>query len=121
MAKFAKIKAKAEKNRKEIPPFVLEDVDPPIEITQWVELERDVGLSELIAPDGTFQRKDQRKILEYFCGDAFPQVWELCRKEHASVMTELVEELIQHFRRDIDGQEPNESGDDKPADESAAA
>lgn len=114
MPKFSDLKAEALAKVDPKPPFVLElDDDEPIEITRWDDLERDIGLSELIGPNGEFLKKDQRKILQFFCGDAFDRVWELCRREHSTVMTELVNQLILHFKDDLDPDAANAPGGSK--------
>jgi hypothetical protein len=102
MAKFADLRAEALKGRTPTPPFVIDDVDPPIELTAPTDLERTIGLSEVVSPTGEFAYRDSRRILELFCGDAFPRVWELCRAEHTSVMVGLVNALLEHFKADLD-------------------
>ncbi len=102
MAKFAELRAEALKGRAPTAPFVIEDVTPPIESTAPTDLERTIGLSEVVSPTGEFAYKDARRILELFCGDSFGRVWELCRREHTSVMTGLINALLDHFKADLD-------------------
>jgi hypothetical protein len=109
MAKFAELRAEANKNRKPTPPYVLEDVSPPVEITAPTDLERTIGLSEVVSPTGEFAYKDSRRILELFCGDAFGRVWDLLRKEHTRVMVALVNDILDHFKEDLN--DVNSAGD----------
>jgi len=102
MAKFAELRAEALKNRTPTAPYVLDDLDPPVEITAPTDLERTIGLAEVVSPTGEFAYRDARRILELFCGDAFPRVWELCRKEETAVMVALVNDILTHFKADLD-------------------
>lgn len=113
MPKFADLVAKAEANRKTLPPYVIDDVDPPIVITQWDDLERTSGLQELVDEQGKFDPKHWRRILQLFCGDQYDRVWELFRRQHASIRQILIDDLIRHFQSEL---ELETAGDD-PADE----
>lgn len=86
--KFATLTAEAKakmddrtRDRPEVPPFVLDDIQPPIVITQPDTLER-----ILVAAEGfsSVQRGDMGAImplLRALCGEAFPQVWYLVRND----------------------------------------
>lgn len=96
--RFARLRAEAAKNRAPIEPYVIDDVEPPITITAPDDVERQIGILEMLGPDGDqFQVSDARRVLELLCGEEFPRVWELVRKEHISVLMELIADMGEHF------------------------
>lgn len=107
---FTKYKAEAAKDRTPTEPFVIDDVEPPIEIQPPTTLEQQVELNELIGPDGEFEMRNVRKILAAFCGPAFPRLWELLRKEHADVFAAVANDMIAHFKEDLDTEAANAPG-----------
>lgn len=102
--KFSELRAEATKDVQVTEPYVLEfGEDDQVSITAPTELERTVGLAQLISLDGVFDHADSRRILELFCGEeAFPRIWTAFRREHTKVMIELINELIVHFKDDIE-------------------
>lgn len=94
---FARLKAEAERSQPAPEPYVIDDADPPIVITAPTDTETQIGLAELFGSAGEFDIKDARRILELVCGDSFPAVWELFRREHVSVMVALIADMSAHF------------------------
>lgn len=94
---FARLQAKAKEGTPEVPPYVIDDVNPPIVIELPDTIEQQVGLADLFTMEGDFRIGDARRILELICGDAFPRVWELMRREHITVLVAFIHELGEHF------------------------
>lgn len=94
---FARLRAQADKQRTPLEPYVINDVDPPILIEQPATTEQQIGLAELFDNTGDFMLKDARRVLELICGESFPAVWELMRREHISVLVGFIQELGLYF------------------------
>jgi hypothetical protein len=102
--KFATIKREAEKKaaarepRKEIPPFVLDDIQPPIVITAPDTLERQMIIAELMGPDGVSDPSSALPLLRALCGDQFGRVWSLMRhSKDPEILFEFIQALFDHF------------------------
>jgi hypothetical protein len=102
--KFATIKKEAEKKaaerepRKEIPPFVLDDIQPPIVITAPDTLERQMIIAELMGPDGVSDPSSALPLLRAFCGDQFGRVWSLMRHDKdPDILFGFIQALMDHF------------------------
>lgn len=106
--KFADFEAEAYEGREPTPPFVIDDVDPPISIESPAVLEVQIELSEMVGPNLEYDASDTRRILELMCGDAFPAVWELVRRKHPRVFNAMAGALLEHFRDDLQSWEETE-------------
>ena len=102
--KFAALREEAarrtegQEKRPEIPPFILDDVTPPIIITAPDTLERQLVIAEMIGPSGTFEAAQALPLLRALCGPAFGQLWSLIRNDtDPNTAIALVQTLIQHF------------------------
>lgn len=101
---FARIKREAAQLRensdrpKEIEPYVIDDVDPPIVINAPVTVEQQIVVAELTEPSGGIQARNLRPALQQLCGEeAWPRVWELLRREHETVLFAFFDDLHSHF------------------------
>jgi hypothetical protein len=103
--KFATLTAEAKakmdertRNNPVMPPFVIDDVDPPIVITAPDNLER-----ILVAAEGfsAVERGDMgavMPVMRAICGDAFPRVWWLVREDKGvDRAMALLNALAKHF------------------------
>jgi hypothetical protein len=110
--KFAQLRAEADKRSAErepqrvIPPFVLDDISPPIVITAPDTLERQLVIAEMIGPEGHFQAGQALPLLRALCGEAaFPRVWALIKNDkNADTAIRFVQTLIAHFYEAIEGE-----------------
>lgn len=105
--KFATIKREAQKaaadqpKRKDLPPFVIEDVQPPIVITQPDTVERQLIIAECIGRDGTFDFASVMPLLRALCGDQFGRVWYLVKDDKdPNTLIALVQTLVEHFQEE---------------------
>lgn len=103
---FARLKAEAGKGQPPVVPYVIDDVEPAIVIQAPTDTETQIGLAEVFDANGDFNIRDARRILELICGDSFPAVWELFRKEHISVMVQLIIDMSAHFGPTLTGDVP---------------
>jgi len=93
------------------PPFVIDDVEPPIVITAPDTLERQLQIAELIGDEGTvnFTASQALPLLRALCGPAFPRVWALIRHDKdPQTAIALVQALTAHMYGAIEG-EANET------------
>lgn len=109
--KFHNFVKEAEKRRaqtgpkREVAPFVIDDVQPPIVITEPDTLERQIIIADYV---GQWQRGDwdmgnMLPLLRALCGDQFPRVWMLVKDDpDPAVLTPLVNAMFEHFREVLD-------------------
>lgn len=105
--KFATMKREADKHRanqpvaKEIDPFVIDDVDPPIKITAPDTLERQLVISDFVGQwkSGNWDMSNSIHLLRALCGEQFGRVWMLIKDDpDPAVMIELVNAMFEHFK-----------------------
>jgi hypothetical protein len=94
---FARLRAQAARDLPTIEAYVLDDVDPPIEIGPPDTLEQQITIQRLFDRDGNFALADAGEVLEVLCGEAFPRVWDLLRNEHVRVSIGLIQDIGRHF------------------------
>ena len=123
--RFSKFRAEAEKKRAketprtEVPPFVIDDVTPPIVITQPDTLERQIVIGDFVASGnaGNWNGQNAMPLLQALCGDQFGRVWMLVKDDpDAHAMIALIEAMFEHFAsvlEDVNGaaELPGGSGD----------
>jgi hypothetical protein len=110
--KFAEMRAEAQAmaiveptGLPESPPFVIDDVVPPIVITAPDTLERQLVIAELIDAGGDFTVGQCLPLLRALCGDAFPRVWQLIRNDKDSnTAIALVQALVGHHYPAFEGE-----------------
>lgn len=102
--KFAQLRAEAaqraegHEDQREIPPFVMDDISPPIVITAPDTLERQLVIAEMISPQGNFSASQALPLLRALCGPAFDRVWSLIRNDRdPNTAIALVQALVSHF------------------------
>lgn len=100
---FARLKAQAEKDLPEVPPYVIDDVEPPIVIQAPTSTEQQIEIHQLFGNDGTFHVRDAELVLRALCGEAFPRVWEQFRREHVKVLIALIADMGDHFGELLQG------------------
>lgn len=113
--KFATLKKEANKKaedrpkRKVPPPFVLDDIEPPISITAPDTVERQLIIAECIGRDGSFDMANVMPLLRALCGNQFGRVWSLVKDDtEPDTLIRLVQALVGHFGDDIDALEAEE-------------
>lgn len=101
--KFATIKKEAEKRsakrtpRPDIPPFVIDDVTPPITITAPDTVERQLIIADLMG-DGTYNIANSLPLLKVLCGDQFPRVWALVKDDKdPEALIGVIQAITSHF------------------------
>jgi hypothetical protein len=86
------------------PPFVIDDVTPPIVITAPDTLERQLQIAELIQT-GDIEAGQVLPLLRALCGEAFPRVWSLIKNDKDSrTAVALVQTLAAHMYGAIEGE-----------------
>ena len=102
--KFADLRAEAQaasaegEEQPEVPPFVIDDVTPPIVITAPDTLERQLVIAEMIDVQGNFSAGQALPLLRALCGDAFPRLWMLIKNDRdPNTAIALVQSLVSHF------------------------
>lgn len=104
--KFARMKKEAEKRREkqaplpDIPPFIIDDVTPPIEISSPDTLERQLIISDFIGQwrAGNWDMSNSMHLLRALCGEQFGRVWMLIKDDpDPAVMLELINAMFDHF------------------------
>lgn len=104
--KFSKLKREAEKHRsgqprqREIPPFVIDDVEPPIQITSPDTLERKLVIADNYASwrSGQWEMSGTIPLLQALCGDQFGRVWMMIKDDpDEAVMLEMIKAMFDHF------------------------
>jgi len=102
--KFASLRAEAARRnegaeqRQEVPPFVIDDVEPPIVVTAPDTLERQLIIAEMIGPQMDFQAGQALPLLRALCGPAFPRIWSLIKDDKdPNTAIAFVQALISHF------------------------
>ena len=109
LKKEAEAKAAGREPRKTPPPFVMDDIDPPIVITAPDTVERQLLIAELIGPHGEFHSSATLPLLRALCGPAFPRVWALIKDDTEPDLTiGLVQAIFEHFREALPDTEANE-------------
>lgn len=94
--------------RKVIPPFVIDDIEPPIMITEPDTLERQVVIADYV---GQWQRGDWDMgntipLLKALCGDQFGRVWMLVKDDpDPAVLIPLINAMFDHFNSVIESLE----------------
>lgn len=106
--KFSTFRKEAEKasvgkpKKKITPPFIIDDVDPPIEITAPTTVGRQLGIVEFVGPNGEFQPAATRMLLQSLCGDQFFRVWMLIEgDENFDTVAQLVKAILEHFKAEL--------------------
>jgi hypothetical protein len=104
--KFAALKQQAERQqegreaRKTPPPFVFDDVEPPIVITAPDTVERQLVIAEMIGPNLEFAPGAVRPLLKALCGKEFPRVWALVKDDTEPDLTVLlITQILEHFKQ----------------------
>lgn len=105
MAKFADLRAEAARRAQDrptpsskVPPFVIDDVAPPIVITPPDTLERQLIIAQMIGPQGSFGSAQALPLLRALCGPAFDRVWLMIKDDRdANTAIALVQALIGHY------------------------
>ncbi|SLG40434.1 Uncharacterised protein [Mycobacteroides abscessus subsp. abscessus] len=99
---FAQLEAEAMEGINVHEPFVIDDVDPPIVITEPVESDRVVALGILYRQTSGGDQIEPTQfhpLLRALCGNAYDRVWnELLRNAHINVTTRFIKALLDHFR-----------------------
>lgn len=107
---FARLESEAMEDYVPRLPYVIRDVEPPIEITDPVETERVVALAELFAATKKGKQVDPSRfhpLLKAICGDAYDRVWdELLRKKHLRVAYRFLDEVQSWFAPNGPASEP---------------
>lgn len=107
--KFAEMRAEAQamggaEVQAPWPPFVIDDVVPPIVITAPDTLERQLQIAELI-DGGDITPGQALPLLRALCGDAFPRVWALIKNDtDSNTAIALVQTLVAHMYGAIEGE-----------------
>lgn len=94
---WERIRAEALKNDRVIEPYVIEDVEPPIEIAAPETAEQQLALAAFFTRSGEFNPADAKAILEVVCADQFDRVWELVRREKLPVLLAFIQDMGQWF------------------------
>jgi len=104
--KFAALRAEAARASErdgtdyepKVPPFIIDDVQPPIVITAPDTLERQLVIAEMISDDGSFGASQALPLLRALCGPAFSRVWPLIKDDRdPNTAIAFVQALISHF------------------------
>jgi hypothetical protein len=102
--KFATLKREAQKKaegrekRKLPPPFVLNDIEPPIVITAPDTVERQMIIAEMIGPQLSFDASRALPLLRALCGNEFPRVWALIKDDtEPDTTVALIQAMVAHF------------------------
>jgi hypothetical protein len=98
---FERLRAEAVKSLPPIEPYIIRDVDPPISIAPPSSTEQQIALANLFTRTGEFQVRDARNVLEAICGETFPRVWDLVRKEHINVLVAFIQDMSEHFSGEL--------------------
>lgn len=89
--------AEATKDYKEKSPYLFDAVEPAIEIKAPDTIEQTLALASLLDNSGSVSERDFKSLLATICGDAFPRVWEVLRRQPDVVLLPFVQELNDHF------------------------
>ena len=84
----------------DVPPFIIDDVNPPIVITQPDTLERMIVISDFVASGqaGKWDTQNSLPLLQAMCGDQFGRVWMLVKDDpDGYAMIELINAMWEHF------------------------
>lgn len=85
------------------PPFVMDDIEPPIVITAPDTVERQLMIAECMGRDGAFDMANAMPLLRALCGNQFGRVWSLVRNdEDPETLIALVQALVSHFGSDLE-------------------
>lgn len=102
---FAKLKKEAEAKaakrpkRKVLEPFVINDVDPPIQITAPDTVDRQLTIAEMIDRDGQFDTGNSKVLLRALCGPAFGRVYMLVKDDtEPDTLIALIQAIFTHFQ-----------------------
>jgi hypothetical protein len=102
LKKEALAKAEGREPRKLPPPFVIDDVEPPIVITAPDTVERQMVIAEMIGPNMQFHPAAALPLLRALCGPAFPRVWSLIKDDTEPDLTVLmIQSILQHFKESL--------------------
>ncbi len=79
-------------------PYVLDEFDPPIVITEPVETERIIAFAMLMDPSIEVSPAQFQPLLQAVCGDVYPRVWtDLLRGKHFKVTSAFMRDVVTHF------------------------
>ena len=102
LKKEAEAKAEGREKRKLPPPFVMDDVEPPIVVTAPDTVERQMIIAEMIGPNGEFHPSAALPLLRALCGPAFPRIWQLIKDDTEPDLTVLlIQNILDHFKSAI--------------------
>lgn len=116
---WARIRAEALRDLPEIAPYLIEDVDPVIEIPAPETAEQMLAIGAFFNNEGEFRIADAKAVLEVVCGDQFAAVWNLVRREKLPVLLGLIRDMGEHF--DAQGALENVDEDDVPGGSEASS
>lgn len=95
----AEKKADAREPRKVTPPFIIDDVEPPI-VIEAPDDKRVIDIFALMGPQRNFHPGVMKPLLEALCGPQFPRVWMLIPDNSpvaTDMITQLAQMLVDHF------------------------
>jgi hypothetical protein len=99
LKKEAEAKAQGREPRVVPPPFVIDDVDPPIVVTAPDTVERQMIIAEMIGPNMEFHPGAALPLLRALCGPAFPRIWMLIKDDTEPDLTVLlIRQILDHFK-----------------------
>lgn len=96
-SRWSILRAEATKDYTAKEPYLFDAVDPPIEIQAPDTIEQMLALAMLMDNSGSVSERDFKPFLATFCGDSFPRVWAVLRRENYAVLAPFIQELNAHF------------------------
>ncbi|WP_430332736.1 hypothetical protein [Rhodococcus sp. ACT016] len=103
LGKFVQIEREAMADYVPREPYVIDDVEPPIVITEPVETGRIVAIISCLnqVAGGVPEELVFEPMLRAVCGDAYDRVWtELLADKHFNVTGTFIEDVRKHFAPD---------------------
>lgn len=96
-SRWSILKAEATKDYTEKAPYLFDAVEPPIEIKAPDTIEQTLAFASLLDNTGSVSERDFKSLLATICGDAFPKVWAVLKREPNVVLMPFIQELNDHF------------------------
>lgn len=96
-SRWSILRAEATKDYKPKESYMFDAVDPPIEIKAPDTIEQTLAMASLLDNSGSIPEREFKSLLAIICGDTFPKVWAVLRKEPDVVLFPFVQELNEHF------------------------
>ena len=96
-SRWSILKAEATKDYTEKEPYLFDAVEPPIEIKAPDTIEQTLAFASLLDNTGSVSERDFKDLLATICGDAFPKVWAVLKREPNVVLMPFIQELNDHF------------------------